>query len=222
MFLSFAALSCDAAQGPNPADRLPAPATYTEPAATDGETRQAVFAGGCFWCVEGVYEQLAGVIDAESGYAGGSAETADYDSVCRGTTNHAEVVRVTYDPSVVDFGQLMQVFFATHDPTTLNRQGPDVGTQYRSAIFYSDEGQRAAAAAYIAELNASGRFSNPIVTTLEALEAYFPAEGYHQDFVQRNPDHGYIRQQALPKIQKLKKLYPESLRSAAPKPDADK
>jgi len=175
--------------------------------------RQVVLAGGCFWCVEAVYDQLEGVLDVESGYAGGSAETANYRAVCTGQTGHAEVVRITYDPTLITYGTLLKVFFSTaHDPTTLNRQGADVGTQYRSAIFYETEQQRQIAADYIDQLNAAEVFRHPIVTTLEPLEAYYPAEEYHQDYAERNPNEGYIRGVADPKVEHTREAHPELLR----------
>ncbi|HEY0007275.1 MAG TPA: peptide-methionine (S)-S-oxide reductase MsrA [Tepidisphaeraceae bacterium] len=174
------------------------------PLSSDSRTAYAVLAGGCFWCVEAVYEDIPGVSDAESGYAGGDPSTANYEAVSSGRTGHAEVVRLTYDASKVTFGQLLKAFFfIAHDPTTLNRQGPDVGTQYRSAIFYENEDQRRVAEAYIKQIDALKKLSGPIVTTLEPLTQYFPAERYHQDFARQNPTHGYIMQQALPKVRKL-------------------
>jgi methionine-S-sulfoxide reductase len=202
---------CSAAQGPDFAAKLPVLDQDPDAEASDPTPQHAVFAGGCFWCVEGVFERLAGVSDVESGYAGGSATTASYDAVSSGETDHAEVVRITYDPTQVTYGTLLRIFFATHDPTTLNRQGPDAGRQYRSAVFYADEAQRAAAARYIEQLDAAGAYPRPVVTTLEPLEAYYPAEDYHQDYVQRNPSNPYIRQNALPKVDKLQKLFPERL-----------
>lgn len=167
----------------------------------------AVFAGGCFWCTEAVFEQLVGVSDVTSGYAGGSKATADYKSVCTGTTGHAEVIRVTYDPNTITFDQLLDVFFDAHDPTTLNRQGADVGTQYRSAIFYASEAERSAAAEKIAKLNAAHKFAGPIVTTLEPLVEFFPAEDYHQDYARANPDQSYIQAAAIPKVCKIQAKY---------------
>jgi len=191
---------------------LPAPSLDPDAGATDPTPRTLIVAGGCFWCVEGVFERLAGVRDAESGYAGGSADTADYERVCSGATGHAEAVRITYDPTVITLGALLRVFFATHDPTTLNRQGNDVGSQYRSAIFWSDAGQREASMTYIAQLNTARVFAKPIVTTLEPLKAFYLAETYHQDFAQRNPGHPYIRAVSQPKIDKLCRLFPDQLR----------
>jgi len=174
-----------------------------------GETpqlRTAVFAGGCFWCTEAVFQSLDGVSEVVSGYAGGSEATAEYGLVSKGETEHAEAVRITYDPAKVDYERLLDIFFASHDPTTLNRQGPDMGRQYRSTIFYADQAEQAAANAYIDQLEAEGSFGAPIVTTLEPLVGFYEAEDYHQDFAKRNPDHPYIRINALPKVEKVKKM----------------
>ena len=174
-----------------------------------GGRAAAVFAGGCFWCTEAVFEQLEGVKEVVSGYAGGTRETAKYDLVSTGRTGHAEAIRIVYDPSQITYGQLLKVFFSVaHDPTQLNRQGPDWGPQYRSAIFYADEEQKRVAEAYIDQLTAAGVFSKPIVTTLEPLEAFYPAEDYHQNFCRRNPDHGYVVINALPKIEKVRTKFP--------------
>lgn len=168
---------------------------------------QAVLAGGCFWCTEAVYLELPGVVRVESGYAGGDASTAHYETVCQGNTGHAEAIRITYDPSIISYGQLLKVFFfVAHDPTTLNRQGNDEGTQYRSAIFYKDQDQHRIAVAYIHQLDRSGLFQSPIVTTLEPLTGFFLAEKYHQNFARRHPTHPYIQISAAPKIRKLKSL----------------
>ncbi|MDX1565307.1 MAG: peptide-methionine (S)-S-oxide reductase MsrA [Phycisphaeraceae bacterium] len=172
-------------------------------------TTQAVFAGGCFWCTEAVFEQLRGVSDVTSGYCGGSADTADYESVCTGRTGHAEAVKITYDPNVVSYEKLLEVFFATHDPTTKNRQGPDIGPQYRSAIFYTDDDQKDRAEKFIKALNDSGSFGAPIVTTLEPLEQFHPAEAYHQDFARQNPDHPYVCQSSWPKVAKAREKFPD-------------
>jgi peptide-methionine (S)-S-oxide reductase len=173
--------------------------------APDAGPQTVVLAGGCFWCTEGVLENAPGVIDVVSGYAGGTVETATYRAVCSGDTEHAEVIRVTYDPKITSFGKLLKVFFAiAHDPTTLDRQGPDTGRQYRSAIFYANDEEQRVAAAYIKQLNESKVFTRPIVTTIEPLEKFFEAEDYHQDFVRNNPSHPYIIQQAIPKVKKAK------------------
>jgi peptide-methionine (S)-S-oxide reductase len=167
--------------------------------------RQAVLAGGCFWCVEAVYKDLAGVTSVKSGYAGGSADTADYETVSTGTTNHAESVEVLYDPSRLSYGQILKVFFSiAHDPTQLNRQGPDTGRQYRSAIFYADDEQKRIAEAYIDQLNKAHVFDRPIVTEVVPLEAFYEAETYHQDYAARNPLNPYIVFNAQPKVRKLR------------------
>jgi peptide methionine sulfoxide reductase msrA/msrB len=171
------------------------------------EVAEAVFAGGCFWCVEGVFEQLDGVIEAVSGYAGGEAKTANYKDVCTGTTGHAEAVKIIYDPRKISYEKLLQVHFATHDPTTLNRQGNDSGPQYRSAIFYANDKEKELAQAFIADLNDSKHFKTPIVTTLEPLKAFYPAEAYHQNYVCRNPNQGYIEAIALPKVAKVREKF---------------
>lgn len=175
--------------------------------------QQAVFAAGCFWCVEAVFERLDGVSDVVSGYAGGSPETANYEAVCSGRTNHAEVVRITYHPAVISYGQLLKVLFAVaHDPTQLDRQGNDRGRQYRSAVFVQSEAEQAVVQAYIAQLDAAKVFRNPIVTVIAPLERFFPAETYHQDYAQRNPGQPYIAGVALPKVDKLEHTFTEYLR----------
>jgi peptide-methionine (S)-S-oxide reductase len=178
--------------------------------------KTAVFAGGCFWCVEAVFEELDGVIDAVSGYAGGSKETANYEAVCTGTTGHAEAVQIIYDPSKIDYRKLLEVHFATHDPTTLNRQGNDVGPQYRSTLFYADDAEKRAAQDYIDELTRARAFGAPIVTTLEPLREFFPAETYHQNYVCANPRQGYVRAVALPKVAKVRKLFADDLKDTSP------
>ncbi|HKD37633.1 MAG TPA: bifunctional methionine sulfoxide reductase B/A protein [Pirellulales bacterium] len=170
-------------------------------------TCTAVFAGGCFWCTEAAFEQLDGVLDVTSGYSGGKRETADYESVCTGRTGHAEAIRITYDPAKISYDTLLDVFFDAHDPTQLNRQGADVGTQYRSAIFYANESERRAAETKIRQLNESHHFSSPIVTTLEPLVEFFPAEGYHQDYARNNPMQPYIQAAAIPKACKVREKH---------------
>ncbi len=190
------------------------PAEFPQPeidlAAAPGETEQtAVFAGGCFWCVEAIYRQLAGVQSVVSGYAGGSASTADYDSVCGGDTGHAEAIEVRFDPRRVTYGQLLRIFFAVaHDPTQLNRQGADLGTQYRSAIFYAGEEQRRVAGAYIEQLERAGVFNAAIATTLEPLAAFYEAETYHQNYAALHPGQPYIAHNAAPKVAKLCRYFP--------------
>ncbi|HMQ02575.1 MAG TPA: peptide-methionine (S)-S-oxide reductase MsrA [Pyrinomonadaceae bacterium] len=172
--------------------------------------KTAVFAGGCFWGVEAVFEWTRGVADARSGYSGGTKESANYDLVSAGKTKHAEAVEVRFDPEVVSYEQLLDIFFRViHDPTQLNRQGPDVGAHYRSAIFYVDDEQRAAAGAYIERLAAERVYKKPIVTQLIPLEAFYPAEEYHQDFLRKNPNDPYIVYHDIPKLEKLKKTYPK-------------
>jgi peptide-methionine (S)-S-oxide reductase len=189
------------------AAEFPAPATDIAPR---GQTATAVFAGGCFWGVEGVFDHIKGVKQAVSGYAGGAQSTANYETVESGRTGHAESVQVTYDPSQISFGKLLQVYFSVaHDPTELNRQGPDSGTQYRSAIFYADEEQKRVAEAYIQQLNSAGVFKKKIVTQITALPGFYPAEGYHQHFLEKNPSHPYIVYNDLPKLKQLKKQFPE-------------
>lgn len=187
--------------------KLPSPATDVK---ATTQTATAIFAGGCFWGVEGVFERLKGVSNAVSGFAGGKKSTAHYDMVSEGNTGHAESVKVTYDPSQISYGQLLQVFFSVaHDPTELNRQGPDEGTQYRSAIFYSDEEQKRVAEAYIKQLTDAKVFRHKIVTQLTPLEGFYPAEAYHQHFLQRNPNYPYIVYNDMPKIRELEKQFPE-------------
>ena len=172
--------------------------------------QKVVLAGGCFWGMEAVFESLKGVSSAVSGYAGGSKDTAHYDIVSTGETGHAESVEITYDPAQLSFEQLLEVyFFVAHDPTELNRQGPDEGTQYRSAIFYTTDAQKRTAAAYIQQLEREKRFDRPIVTQLVPLVAFYPAENYHQHFVARNPYYPYVVINDLPKLQQLRKQYPQ-------------
>lgn len=179
-----------------------------------GASAVAVFAGGCFWGVQGVFQRVKGVTNAVSGYAGGAANTATYDQTTRGDTGHAETVEITYDPAVVTFGKLLQIFFSVaHNPTQLNFQGPDRGTQYRSTIFSVNGEQAEVAKAYIAQLDAANLFSGPIVTTLEPFEAFYPAEQYHQDFLTLNPTWPYIVRNDLPKVAALAALFPDVYRA---------
>lgn len=194
-----------------PRSRFPEPQQDLPPA--EGEQR-AVLAGGCFWCVEAVVLALDGVSRVRSGYAGGSPETANYEAVCTGTTGHAEAVEVHYDPARISFGELLRVFFSVaHDPTQRNRQGNDVGTQYRSAVFYETPGQRQVVQSYIQQLERAGVYTDPIVTTLEPLEAFYPAEAYHQNFAARNPYQPYIMAVAAPKMEKLIDGFSDRLKS---------
>jgi len=207
MLMGFAGFSsCERSMAgdlPEAAHDWVAPTTPEQPHAV------AVLAGGCLWCTEAVFEQLQGVESVESGYAGGTPETAQYKAVSAGVTDHAEVIAVTYDPHVISYGRLLQVFMSVaHDPTQLDRQGPDRGRQYRSAVFWAHEDERAAAEAYIAQLEEAKVFGSPIVTTLEPLEAFYPAEAYHQDYVQHNPAQPYVAYNALPNVEKLRKSFP--------------
>jgi peptide methionine sulfoxide reductase msrA/msrB len=177
----------------------------------------AVLAGGCFWCVEAVLEEIEGIQVVRSGYAGDSRANAKYGPVSSGRTDHAEVVQVIYDPSVLSYEDLLRIHLMTHDATQLNRQGNDIGRQYRSAIFYASDEEKAAAAAVIAKLNEEGFYKKPIVTTLEPLTEFYPAEEYHQDYVRRNPRDGYVRAVALPKVAKARKLFKDRLKSTAKK-----
>ncbi len=170
--------------------------------------RTAVLAGGCFWCTEVVFEQLTDVSDVVSGYAGGRRETARYDAVSLGKTDHAESIQITFDPSKISYGQLLKIFFSVaHDPTQLNRQGPDYGRQYRSAIFFADAEQKQIAEAYIKQLQKAKVFSKPIVTEVKELKVFYRAEEYHQDFAKRNPKHPYVVVNAVPKVKKMKKAF---------------
>ena len=196
-----------------PIREFPDPKVDTPLASTPAE-KTAVLAGGCFWCVEAVFRELRGVKSVLSGYAGGTPATADYKTVCTGRTNHAEAIEVRYDASQTTFGQLLKIHFSVaHDPTQKDRQGNDVGRQYRSAIFYADEEQRAVAEAYIRQLNDARVFANPIVTTLEPLEKFYVAEDYHQDYAARNPDQPYIAYIAQPKVEKLRENFADKLKA---------
>jgi peptide-methionine (S)-S-oxide reductase len=193
---------------PGPAISIPDPAVDKPLAATPGQ-ETAVIAGGCFWGIQAVYEHLKGVIRATSGYSGGAANTAQYEKVCSGRTGHAEAVEVVFDPSKITFGQILKVFFSVaHDPTELNRQGPDVGTQYRSAIFYASEDQKRISTAYIEQLNAAKVFPRPIVTQIVPLDAFYAAEDYHQGYAEQHPENMYIVVNDLPKVESLQKQFP--------------
>jgi peptide-methionine (S)-S-oxide reductase len=172
----------------------------------------ATLAGGCFWCLEAVFDELKGVEDVVSGYAGGAVRNPTYQQVCGGDTGHAEVVQITFDPQVASFKQLLEVFFTIHDPTTLNRQGNDIGTQYRSAIFYHTPEQQATAKQVIAELNAAHIWGKPIVTEVAPLDVFYPAEDYHQEYFKRNPYQPYCQVVVAPKVAKFRKHYLEQLK----------
>lgn len=191
-----------------------APTVIAQPAIdnakTAGPVQTAVIAGGCFWGVQGVFEHVKGVRKVVSGYSGGDKSTAQYETVSSGMTGHAESVQITYNPAEVSYGELLQIFFSVvHDPTLLNRQGPDKGTQYRSAIFYTDATQKKIAEAYVQQLNKAHAFANGIVTKIDAFKAFYPAEDYHQDFMVRNPYHSYIIYNDAPKLENFKRIFPE-------------
>ncbi len=179
-------------------------------------TEAATLGGGCFWCLEAVFELLEGVERVESGYAGGSAPSPTYEEICAGTTGHAEVVQVTFDAAVVSYREILEVFFATHDPTTLNRQGPDVGTQYRSAIYYHSEDQKETAQDLIAELEREGVFPGSIVTEVAELTEFHPAEAYHQEYYRNNPNQPYCTFLIDPKVAKFRQQFADRLRAAPP------
>ena len=200
---------------PSAAGKFPDPARDT-PRAASRDLQTAVLAGGCFWGVEAVFEELQGVADVSSGYAGGNEKSAHYEMVSTGQTGHAESVKITYDASQITYGQLLKVFFSVaHDPTELNRQGPDEGTQYRSAIFYANDEQKQVATAYIAQLAAAKVFKKPIVTTVVPLQGFYLAEEHHQNFLKRNPTYPYIVYNDLPKLEALKAQLPELLKKKA-------
>ena len=193
---------------------LPFPELDLTPA-TDPAPASIVLGGGCFWCTEAVFLSLDGVLSVRSGYAGGTAATANYQAVCSGSTDHAEVIEVAYDPARITIGRILQVFFdVAHDPTQLNRQGHDMGRQYRSAIFYRTPEQRRVAEAYIAQLSRAHAFDSPIVTTLEPLEAFYEAEGYHQNYAARNPGQPYILFSTVPKMAKLRDSFAPLLKDS--------
>ena len=207
-----AAVSPPTARAGDKARLVAAPAVDVEPGGATSEV--AILAGGCFWGVQGVFQRVAGVSGAVSGYAGGDARSASYDVVSRGDSGHAEAVQITFDPRQVSYGTLLQIFFSVaHDPTELNRQGPDVGPQYRSTIFPTTPEQAEVARAYIAQLNAADAFRTPIVTSIEANRPFYPAEAHHQDYLTLHPTQPYIATHDLPKIDELKRLFPARFRA---------
>jgi peptide-methionine (S)-S-oxide reductase len=200
-------IACNTANASSTA--LPAAELDAPLAATHGQ-QSAVVAGGCFWGIQAVFQHVKGVISAVSGYSGGAAQTADYEKVCGGNTGHAESVKITYDPAQISYGQILRIFFSVaHDPTELNRQGPDSGTQYRSAIFYDGEEQKRIAEAYIAQLDRAKVFPRRIVTQVTPLQAFYPAEDYHQNYAENHPSQPYIMFNDAPKVVALRKLFPE-------------
>lgn len=207
-FSALTSFGCSRATG-----QVPSFAGESEQTQSSAKSKTAVLAGGCFWGVDAVFKHVKGVKNVVSGYSGGSASTADYETVSSGTTGHAEAVKITYDPSQVRYSDLLRVFFSVAtDPTQLNRQGPDEGTQYRSVIFYADEEQKQIALDYIAQLTKAHTFSRPIVTEVVPLKAFYPAEEYHQNYLQRHPNNLYIVYNDLPKLQKLQKEFAEIYR----------
>jgi peptide-methionine (S)-S-oxide reductase len=188
----------------------PVPAATLDNPVAQGPLQTAVLSGGCFWGTQGVFEHVKGVRQVLAGYSGGQSSTASYEIVSTGTTGHAESIRVIFDPAVVSYGEILRVFFSVaHDPTQLNRQGPDSGTQYRSSIFYADPTQQKIATAYIAQLDQAHVFSRPVVTRVDPLKGFYPAEGYHQDYLVHNPHQPYIVYNDLPKIENLKRVFPD-------------
>lgn len=206
-FLCLTAGACSATERKGSA--VPPPAVDAAQAATPG-AQTAVLAGGCFWGIQAVFQHVKGVIDATSGYSGGSSTTAEYEVVSTGGTGHAESVKITYDPSQITYGRILQIFFSVaHDPTQLNRQGPDEGTQYRSAIFYGNEEQRRIAETYVAQLDQEKIYSRRIVTQVTRFKAFYPAEAYHQNYATLHPDNPYIVINDAPKVAHLRQLFPE-------------
>jgi peptide-methionine (S)-S-oxide reductase len=177
------------------------------------DTETATFGGGCFWCVEAAFEELAGVADVTSGYAGGHVENPTYREVCTGDTGHAEVVQVAYDPDAITYEELLEVFFAVHDPTQVDRQGPDVGSQYRSVVLYHDDDQRELARSYVEALDEAGGYDDPVATELEPLDTFYRAEEKHQDYFAKNPDDAYCQMHARPKVEKVREAFREKVRA---------
>lgn len=214
LFISVFTLAC--ASNPQAQSELQSSSYTVEPASFTTEQKDALqvatFAGGCFWCTEAVFEQVKGVKSVVSGYAGGEQPNPTYEQVAAGQTDYAESIQVYYDPEVVSYGELLEVFFGTHDPTQLNRQGPDIGKQYRSEVFYHNEQQQEEARAYMEQLANSGKYDQPIVTKLSPLEKFYDAEDYHQNYYEHNPDNPYIINVANPKIEKFRKNYSSILK----------
>ena len=207
-----AVVTLNTTQAAESAVKIPAPAA--DATASDTGPQTAVFAGGCFWGVQGVFQRVNGVTQAVSGYSGGSKETAQYETVSTGLTGHAESVKITYDPKKVSYGTLLQIYFSVaHDPTQLNRQDPDSGPQYRSAVFYADPAQKDTAEKYIAQLDATKAYPKKIVTQVVPLAAFYPAESYHQDYLTLHPDQGYIARFDIPKVANLKAMFPQQFRA---------
>jgi len=211
--LAFFAVACSPAPQKGEANASNSPFKKVSQESLD-ESSKAYFASGCFWCVEAIFESVTGVKEVVSGYAGGKASTATYRQVSSGNTRHAEAVEIYYDPAAVSYQTLLEVFFGSHDPTTLNAQGPDHGPQYRSAIFYQNESEKTAARNYINQLEKEGSFDAPIVTEVAPFEAFYDAEEYHQDFERRNPDQGYVKAVSIPRLNRFKAKFPNLLKGA--------
>jgi peptide-methionine (S)-S-oxide reductase len=211
LLAALASVSCADAQNKPPSMN----SIKSNPMESQQQREVAILAGGCFWCVEAVYELVEGVISVESGYIGGTVVNPTYKEVCEGTTGHAEACRVTFDPSVITFADVLQVFFAAHDPTTLNRQGNDVGTQYRSAIFTLNAEQEVTSRAYVKQLAASGTWADPIVTEITPAETFYKAEDYHQNYYERNGAQPYCAFVVRPKVEKFRKQFKDRLRNDA-------
>jgi len=215
--LLLVASGCDVAdevagQDPQQTPANPSSNTSENPSMENDHWETATFGAGCFWCVEAVFDQLAGVKSVESGYAGGSVENPTYKQVCTGQTGHAEVCRITFDPQQITFTELLEVFWQTHDPTTLNRQGADVGTQYRSAVFYENDDQKTIAQELKQRLNAPDVFNGKVVTEITQLERFYPAENYHQDYYANNSEQRYCELVIAPKLEKVRKVFKEKLK----------
>ncbi len=208
LIFSFGTQACRPAPQESNANLIPQEETQMEKTQFD----TATFGAGCFWCVDVLFRELEGVQSVTSGYSGGTLKNPTYTEICTGRTGHAEVVQLVYDPALISYDELLEVFWKTHDPTTLNRQGADVGTQYRSVIFYHDENQRQLAEKYKAELDASGAWENPIVTEISPSAVFYPAEAYHQDYYNLNPEQGYCRYVIQPKIEKFRKVFADKLK----------
>jgi peptide-methionine (S)-S-oxide reductase len=208
----YLVLSCNS-QTKTGSEMLMNKTSMSKDSVTNEKLQTATFANGCFWCTEAIFEQLNGVVSAVSGYSGGKTENPTYKEVCGGETGHAESLQITYDPAVISFDELLEVFWETHDPTTLNRQGADVGTQYRSAVFYHNEEQKQKAEKYKAELNKSGAFDKPVVTEITAFTKFYPAENYHQEYFENNENSNpYCQIVIRPKLDKFRKVFKEKLK----------
>lgn len=226
LLVALAAVTATAAADEASSEEKPVTAETEETASAPTDARKtplakATFGGGCFWCTEAIYDRIQGVTSVVSGYAGGHVPDPTYDEVCRGTTGHAECIQIEFDPEQVAFLDLLKVFFATHDPTTLNRQGADVGTQYRSVVFWHDEKQKRIAEKLVKELDASKAFPDPIVTEITKLDVFYPAERYHQEYYERNPRQGYCRVVIRPKVDKFEKAFAALLKKEEGEAEAE-